>query len=154
MRLEIRVDRPFRQRIDCQDIRRLVDCTLQTAGVKDEVELSLYITSDARVKKLNRAYRGVDETTDVLSFALDETAFGTFVGPPDGVLRPGEVIISFPWVARQAEEHGHHLRHELAWLVVHGVLHLLGFDHDEPSRARRMRTLERKILTMSAKEAG
>lgn len=118
------------------------------------MELSLYITGDARVKKLNKAYRGVDETTDVLSFALIETGFGTFVSPPDGVLRLGEIVISFPRAARQAEEHGRPLHRELAWLVVHGVLHLLGYDHEEPSRARRMRALERKTLTMSGKGVG
>ena len=136
-------------------MRRLMAMTVRCAGVDKEVELGLYVTDDSTVKELNRAYRGVDKTTDVLSFALSEGGTGPevdqFIVPPDGVLRLGEVIISYPQAVRQAEENGRLLEEELAGLLVHGVLHLLCYDHDRPSSARKMRALEKKILTMAGK---
>ncbi len=155
MRSEVRVDGAFRKHIDTKELRRLTDLALLCAGVEEEVELGLYITDDATVKELNRTYRGLDKSTDVLSFALSERGTGheiaPFVGPPDGVLHLGEVIVSYPRAAKQAEDHHRPIQEEMAWLVVHGVLHLLGHNHDEPSRARKMRTLERKVLAMSKK---
>jgi len=150
---QIRVDSAFRKHVDEKDMQRLVDLTLECAGVEEEVELGLYITNDAKMKELNRAYRGVDETTDVLSFALSESEAESFIGPPDSVLPLGEVIISFPRAAKQAEDRDRSLHEEMAWLVVHGVLHLLGYDHDKPSRERRMRTMERKAMAMASKGA-
>jgi probable rRNA maturation factor len=90
-----------------------------------------------------------------LSFALSERGTGReiapFVSPPDGVLRLGEVVVSYPRAAEQAEEHDRPVQEEMTWLMVHGVLHLLGHNHDEPSGARKMRALERKVLAMSRK---
>lgn len=155
LRLGIRVKGAFRKQIDSKELRRLTELTLLSKGIQTDVELGLYVTDDATVKKLNRVYRGLDETTDVLSFALTEPAPGResepFIGPPDSVARLGEVIISYPRAAKQAEEHGGTVEEEMAWLVVHGLLHLLGHDHEEPGRARRMRALEKKILNMAGK---
>lgn len=155
MRFEIRVDSAFRKHVDINELRRIMSLTLSGAGIEKEAELGLYVTGDATVKELNRAYRGVDRTTDVLSFALSErgteSGIDLFVDPPDGVLRLGEVIISYPRAAKQAEENSRPLQEEMVWLVVHGVLHLLGHDHDKPAAARKMRALERKILTAAGK---
>ena len=90
----------------------------------------------------------MDSTTDVIAFALSERGAKAepFVTPPDDVIHLGEVIISYPQAKRQAEEQRHHLERELALLVAHGVLHLLGYDHELPEQAEKMRSMEAKIL--------
>lgn len=152
MELRIRIDSLYRKHIGEPWLGRLVEATLRLAeGPRGDVEMGLSITDDNAVRNLNREYRGVDESTDVLSFALSESKNGSgepaFVMPPDGILHLGEVVISYPRVAKQASEHGCDPKEELAWLVVHGVLHLLGHDHDEPTRERQMRAIERRVLS-------
>ncbi len=94
------------------------------------------------MRSLNRRYRGIDRTTDVLSFSFREGPFGD--------LRPealGDIVISVPRAARQAREAGHHLNREIEILLIHGLVHLLGYDHERgPSEARRMRRRERQFL--------
>jgi probable rRNA maturation factor len=100
------------------------------------------------VQRLNRDYRGVDEPTDVLAFHMlpHNGIASPFVLPPDGVTRLGEVIISYPQALAQAKEQGHSAQRELALLVIHGVLHLLGYDHEESGEAKKMRRREEELL--------
>lgn len=107
-------------------------------------ELSVTVTDDETVRALNREYAGEDEVTDVLSFSLREGE--EFAAPPDGVLRLGEVVISYPTAERQAGEGGRSTEAEIAHLLVHGVLHLLGYDHAAPDEERLMRARERELL--------
>ena len=124
-------------------------------------QISLLLTDDATIKELNGHYRGRDEVTDVLSFSLIhhghwEGEDGPYIGPddfwPDFVLPPnelpplGEVIISYPQTCRQAAPLGRTVEQELALLIVHGALHLVGHDHLEPEEEARMRALEREAL--------
>ena len=90
----------------------------------------------------------MDSTTDVIAFALSERGAKAepFVTPPDDVIHLGEVIISYPQAKRQAEEQHHPLERELALLVAHGVLHLLGYDHELPEQAQNMRALESQVM--------
>jgi probable rRNA maturation factor len=149
--LDIKIDIPFRRFVNEQWLGRIVEQTLSKKGLDSPVELSLVITDAKTVRKLNKKYRGRDEATDVLSFALREenpssaTTPG-FVTPPDGVLHLGEVIVSYPQAAIQAQEQHHPLERELALLVIHGILHLLGHEHQEPEAELRMRTEEERIL--------
>jgi len=76
-----------------------------------------------------------------------ETDFPLFITPPDGVLHLGEVIIAYPQAVIQAEEHHHPVKREIAILIIHGVLHLLGYDHEEPEAERQMRAREAEILS-------
>lgn len=151
MRLVIRVDKGFQVRIDKRWLRRLVKESLGAHGVDTEVELSLLISDDATVRDLNKKYRGKDKTTDVLSFALEADKRGGaaagFVMPPGEMVHLGEVIVSYPQAAEQAAERKRAVEDELALLVVHGVLHLLGYDHDRPAREREMRSLEQRVLS-------
>ena len=87
------------------------------------------------MRDLNRRYCGEDAPTDVLSFALNERA-EDFVLPPDGILRLGEVIISLPTARRQAKRGGHSRQRKRRLLLVHGLLHLLGYDHAEEEEER------------------
>ena len=122
---------------------------LEAQGAGAEVELGLVIATEERVKQLNRDYRGRDEPTDVLAFSAREEVGANlppFVPPPDGVLHLGEVIISYPQAAIQAEEHRHSIKRELAILIIHGVLHLLGYEHDKPGLERQMRAREAELL--------
>jgi probable rRNA maturation factor len=94
------------------------------------------------MRSLNRRYRGRDETTDVLSFALRE---GQFPGIQPDCL--GDIVISVPQAARQAKEAGHSLSMEIEFLLIHGILHLLGYDHERGKReADRMKKRERLLL--------
>ncbi len=121
----------------------------QAAGL--DIELGLVITTPDRIRELNRRYRRIDRPTDVLAFAMTtgeepEAEPTQFINPPDAVQHLGEVIISYPQAVRQAQEQPHPVEKELAILVVHGVLHLLGYDHAEPGPERLMKAREAEVL--------
>jgi probable rRNA maturation factor len=106
--------------------------------------LSIVLTDDATVRALNRDYRDTDRPTDVLSFAQGEGA--TFISAPGAARHLGDVIISIETARRQARQHRLTLQDEVAHLLVHGVLHLLGYDHERAVDARIMRAREDAIL--------
>ncbi len=110
-------------------------------GGLDDAELSLFLTDDETVHELNRTYRGVDKPTDVLSFSQRE---GENLDEWDNLL--GDVIISVEKAQQQAEEYGHSMAREVAFLTVHGVLHLLGWDHEEAEDERHMMAKTEEIL--------
>jgi probable rRNA maturation factor len=132
--------RQVRQRVLSALARRV----LQAEGVPAPAALSIVVSDDETVRELNRRYRGLDTPTDVLSFRLD--AEDGFVTPPDSARQLGEVIISCPTAARQALAAGHPTEEEMARLVVHGVLHVLGYDHESPDEAQAMRAKEQALL--------
>ncbi len=114
-----------------------------------EAELSLVLVSDAVMRRLNRDWRGKDRPTDVLSFAQAEGPGGA----PAGLL--GDVVISLDTARRQAAERAAPLGSELDRLLVHGVLHLLGYDHERsPAEARRMQRRERALARRMAGPGG
>lgn len=107
--------------------------------------LTVVITDDDEVKALNQQYRGVDAPTDVLSFPAGKPPI-QIEGEP---VYLGDLVIAFPYAAAQAEREGHALDDSLALLVVHGTLHLLGYDHDnQSSRARMWSAQEKALRTM------
>lgn len=145
--LSVQIDQPFQGCVDAEWLRRVVEETLALEGVSSAVELGLVIADAETIRQLNKSYRERDEATDVLSFALLEDSEATpFINPPDGVLHLGEVILCYPQAALQAEEHHHPLERELALLVIHGVLHLLGHDDEQPEAEAKMRAREERIL--------
>jgi probable rRNA maturation factor len=147
LELYVKIDVPLQRGIDEGWLRRVVHRTLDMERVDSPVELSVVITDAGTIRRLNKKYRGEDEDTDVLAFALAEDDGATpFVMPPDDVSRLGEVLVSYPRAQLQAEEHGHSVQRELALLVAHGVLHLLGHDHGDDASAARMRAVEDKVL--------
>ena len=127
-------------------LRKVVLTTLKTAPCEEDTEVSLTLTDDAGIQSLNSHYRGQDKPTDVLSFRLeDEQESGFWL--PEGVSRPlGDVIVSLDTVERQAQENGNSVDSELAWVICHGCLHLLGFDHQTDPQLAEMRSWERNIL--------
>ncbi|MBI4320662.1 MAG: rRNA maturation RNase YbeY [Chloroflexi bacterium] len=149
LELDVEAKAEFADQIDVAMLRGIVQTALATEGISRRVELSLVITDDDTIRHLNATYRGTDEATDVLSFPLtDRTGPGKpqFVSPPDEVLYLGDVVVSFPRAVEQAREYGHSLRRELAYLIVHGVFHLLGYDHETEQERRRMRDKEEAAL--------
>jgi probable rRNA maturation factor len=99
------------------------------------------------IRELNRDYRGLDQPTDVLSFAIQEGA-DEEIGPmPEGVPELlGDIFISVERTIEQAESYGHSVERELCYLAVHGLLHLLGYDHQEPEETAAMRQQEERVL--------
>ena len=120
--------------------RKQLATLLQSCGIPD-AELSILFTGDRSMRALNRRYRGIDHATDVLSFSQREGQFSD--------LRPdilGDIVISVPTAVRQARERNHSLGREIERLLVHGLLHLLGYDHERgPTEARRMRRKEIRL---------
>ncbi|MBI2867954.1 MAG: rRNA maturation RNase YbeY [Chloroflexi bacterium] len=148
-RIAVAVDAPFRSRVKSAWVREAARAALAASSAKaGPVELSIRIADDNAVHEMNRRFRGVDRTTDVLTFAFRESANGaTFPLAGDGVTPLGDVIISYPQMERQAIEYGTTPKEELAFLVIHGALHALGYDHERSPKERRlMRSLEQQAL--------
>jgi probable rRNA maturation factor len=144
----IHVEEEFQGVVDRGWVKKMVRQVLKAEGVAPPYEVSLVFTDSETVQRLNRDYRGVDEPTDVLAFYMlpQKEADDSFALPPDGVTRLGEVIISYPQAVEQAKEQGHSTERELALLVIHGILHLLGYDHEEPEEEAEMRAREKELL--------
>jgi len=130
-------------------LRSIAERVLVAQEVSSSAELGLVIARQERVQELNRSYLGRDEPTDVLAFSMLPAGgdLPPFVLPPDGVLHLGEVIIAYPQAVIQAEEHGHSVKREVAILIIHGVLHLLGYSDDKPELKRLMSAREKEILS-------
>jgi len=125
---------------------RLVQRILMAVGEANS-ELSLELIGDARIRRLNREYREQDRVTDVLAFPIREAMTPQVRAPTTNML--GDVVISIPTAFRQAQEAGRSMDDELATLLVHGVLHLCGYDHERsPREALRMSRREQQILHM------
>lgn len=105
---------------------------------KTKATLTILLTNDAEVHTLNRDYRGKDKPTNVLSFPDDSVV--------NGVTQLGDIALAYETLAREAEEQGKKLKHHLAHLTIHGVLHLLGYDHETAREAKAMESLEIQLL--------
>lgn len=125
---------------------------LRYESIKPPFEVSIVLTDEDTVHTMNRQYRNVDAPTDVIAFYTEDpgATAGQFVLPGDGVRRLGDVVISYPQAVEQAAEQGHGVGKELTLLVIHGVLHLLGYDHEVPGDAERMRGREATLLKLFA----
>ena len=133
------------------------DCALHMEGVRRRCAVSVRLCDDETIHEINREFRGVDRATDVLSFPMINYPQGVTAGKADKLLRQalddelnacmlGDLIISVPHALAQAEEYGHSPEREAAYLLVHGICHLMGYDHIDPDDQRRMRAMEEKIL--------
>ena len=133
-------------------LRKVIRTALAAEGVDFPCEVDVSVTSDAGIRDINREMRQVDAPTDVLSFPVFDLTPGELPGPEDadpgtGLVPLGDMVISLERVHAQAKEFGHSNRRELAYLAVHSVLHLLGYDHlDEGPMKQQMRAREEAIL--------
>ena len=135
-RVHIQIPSPLATKLDAQWLRRVAEITLQHEGVAEETQMTLVITDDEGIQELNRQFRDTDSPTDVLAFASEEGE--DFVTPSDLPAYLGDVIISYPRAVEQAAQEGHSTKNELALLVIHGILHLLGYDHKEEEKRTQM----------------
>ena len=140
-------DWPYEKRL-----KEVIAAALDAEGVEVPCVVDVCITDDAGIQETNRDMRGVDAPTDVLSFPMFELApgdkpRGSWADPGSDQVWLGDMMISEQRAAAQAEEYGHGLERELAYLAVHSVLHLLGYDHmDEGPMKAQMRAREEAIL--------
>jgi probable rRNA maturation factor len=126
-----------------QALARLGD--LGIAPLRSEV--SVLLVDDMAIQALNRCYRGVDAPTDVLSFSQVEGDGPDWRGfPPEMPVLLGDIVVSVPRMRAQAQDYGHGEARELGFLLVHGLLHLLGYDHQTPEETRAMRAAEEDLL--------
>jgi probable rRNA maturation factor len=146
--IDIQAEGEFRVLVDKRWVRKIVRQVLKAEEVASPCDVSLVFADAEKVKQLNRDYRGVNEPTDVLAFYMlpQKELDSSFALPPDGVTHLGEVIISYPQALVQAKKQGHSLQRELALLVIHGILHLLGYDHEASGEERKMRARETELL--------
>ena len=135
-------------------IRRVIRTALAAEGVTFPCEIDVLLTHDAGIHQINLDMRQVDRATDVLSFPEFDLTPGQLpdeedADPGTGYVPLGDRVISMERVKAQAKEYGHSNRRELAYLAVHSVLHLLGYDHmDEGERKRRMRGREEAVMSV------
>ena len=126
-------------------IENAVRATLKHQKESPRVNLSVVLTNNRRLHKLNRDYLGIDAPTDVLSFPASESD-GSEIDPETGARYMGDILISIPYARKGAKQAGNSLEVEVQLLVVHGVLHLLGHDHAKPREKARMWKAQREIL--------
>ena len=158
--VDVCVMKNYRALVSSRRLRKVAEAVLDWESPESPLVMDLSVVDDETVKQLNRDYRGLDETTDVLSFSFlsqgryyGEGARPTssdrsvsFVTPPGYGNCIGEVIISFDQASRQAQENRQATEGEIDFLVVHGVLHLLGYDHAEPEEEAIMQEKTRRIV--------
>jgi probable rRNA maturation factor len=145
---------------DLQETAELVvNCFLDEEDCPYEASVSITITDDESIRAINREHRDIDRSTDVLSFPMvqypEPAAFAILeeegmeseaFDPDSGELLLGDVVLSADHITAQAEAYGHSVRREYAFLIVHSLLHLVGYDHMEPEEAARMEERQRVIL--------
>ena len=134
-------------------IKKAVNMALDAEQIPVPCLISVMLTDEEGIRRVNRDFRGIDRATDVLSFPLNELSPGAFdpedceKDPETGAVMLGDMMISLPRCEAQGEEFGHGFEREILYLSVHSVLHLLGYDHvDEGEMKRQMRAREKFIM--------
>jgi len=121
----------------------LVEETVSLLKIDEDIELSLIIVDNQEIHQINQTYRGIDRPTDVISFALEDTTEIMIEGMPRML---GDIFISIDKIKEQAKEYQHSFQREFAFLFVHGLLHLLGYDHNDTKEQELMFEKQRQIL--------
>lgn len=117
-------------------VEKSIEAALKEIEFTDDYEVSVSFVGDEEIHELNRDYRGVDRTTDVLSFPMDDEFTNML----------GDIVININKVIDQAKEYGHSEKREISYLTVHSSLHLMGFDHEEEEDKKEMRAVEDRVM--------
>jgi probable rRNA maturation factor len=144
--LQLDVEPGVQVDVDQSVLATLVDSLVERHLPPGEYALGLHLVSDDSIRELNSEHRDKDMHTDVLSFPLHDPSGMRFVLPPGQPINLGDVVVSYPRMLEQARDYGHSTARELGYLVAHGVLHVLGFDHQHDAERRRMRQAEEEAL--------
>ena len=137
-----------KQKLNQKYLNKITETTLEVAGFKKPVEISLVITGEKKIKSLNKKYRGIDKITDVLSFGNNtaKNKVVKFVNPPDEIVCLGEIFICYSQTVKQAKQKKHSVKKETTILLIHGILHLLGYEHKEDYEKSEMKILEERVF--------
>lgn len=134
-------------------IRKCISATLEEEGIRVPCEINVLVTDNEGIRAINKAYRNIDKSTDVLSFPMFSLEAGNpprdwsdYIDPESGRCPLGDMAISLEQAIAQAKEFGHSVRREIGYLTIHSMLHLLGYDHlDEGPQKKQMREREEQI---------
>ena len=133
------------------DFNAIIETALGYLHIEDDVELSCIIVDDQRIHEINRDYRHIERATDVISFALEDNDQFYVEGMPRSL---GDIFISYDHACMQAKEYGHSIEREMCFLMTHGLLHLLGYDHMSEDDEKEMFALQKEILNQLGIERG
>lgn len=126
-----------------EDFLKIIETTLDNLSIEDDIEMSCLLVDDQRIHEINREYRHIDRSTDVISFALEDSEQFYVEGMARNI---GDIFISVDHAIAQAEEYGHSLRREMCFLFTHGLLHLLGYDHMNEEDEKEMFGKQKEVL--------
>jgi len=133
--------------VDLDGLKVMLQSAARTLDLPEATVTVVTLTGDEHLREYNRRYRGLDEPTDVLAFAAREQPTDQrFQAPPGTEDWLGDIVISLPRARRQAREAGHPINDEVRLLAVHGLLHLLGYDHAEPAEEATMTAITNRLL--------
>ncbi len=122
---------------------KIIETALEHLSIEDDIEMSCIIVDDEEIHTINRDYRNIDRSTDVISFALEDNEQFYVEGMPRSL---GDIFISYDHALAQADEYGHSIFREMCFLFTHGLLHLLGYDHMVEEDEKEMFGLQKEIL--------
>jgi probable rRNA maturation factor len=140
MSITIEIDQPFLEKVSPDELTQVVTAVFKHQKIEPPGGLTIQISNDERLQQLNLEYLGIDAPTDVLSFPVP------FKDPETGSQYYGDIVISYPTAAAQAQTGGHSIVDELKLLVVHGILHLLGYDHGADDEKLEMWGIQDQLL--------
>ncbi len=138
--IQVEISQQIQIHIETEIVVMAAEVTLRHQGIPKGDSLTVILTGDAEIQELNRRYRGLHTPTDVLSFQAG------YLNPEDGSTYLGDILLSVSQAQAQAQSRGHSLADEIQLLVVHGTLHLLGYDHTKPEEKTRMWGTQGEIL--------
>jgi probable rRNA maturation factor len=138
--ITIEFEPDYKHIISKRSIASIVHLAFEYFNNITEPDLTIVLTTDEVIQQLNAQYRGFDKPTDVLSFESGE------INPETGIPYLGDIVISVPTASRQAHLAGHPIQNEIQLLVIHGLLHLFGYDHDTPAKKEQMWSLQSQFL--------
>ena len=151
--MQVMIQNHSRTKIDRQRVKRRVSHIFKKLGYLKS-EISILFIDDMEMRILNKRYRGKDKTTDVLSFP-QISDFKSAIRNPQFAILLGDVVISLETAKRQAKESGHPFNREVIILLTHGILHLLGYDHEgDKKKAVEMRRKEKELMSLGVSELG
>jgi probable rRNA maturation factor len=131
----------YKELIGSKELCTVVDIVFKNLNITNS-EISISFVGEDQIREINNQYRGINAATDVLSFSINDT------NPENGLHMLGDILISVPTAKEQAELIGNSLKKEIYLLVIHGILHLCGYDHENKDDEKKMSSIQQHLLKM------